>query len=206
MEEKSQVVSEAIKRNVTLFSATGDSITNYIISHAASLKRIEKGKIQLLILTCSRERAFLLFSRICRVIHNMALICHAAVGSLKFERDLKALNYGVDILIVTPGRIKRLYDRNENCFDSISTIFIDEAESLFTRGMLLRVCAFSLIHIQTKECCEMFPTSHLSIFHTLDTLGEKLCTLDSLKSLLSTVQFLFPYQVSVFIIHTRNNP
>ena len=139
MEVKDTKEMEENRRIVYLTSANGDSIASYIVNYAKSLKRIEKGKIQLLILTCSRERAFYLFSRICSVIHNMALVCHAAVGSLKFERDLKALHCGVDILIVTPGRIRRLYDRNENCFDYLSTLFVDEAESLFTRGMLARV-------------------------------------------------------------------
>ena len=130
---------EEKKRSIYLHSGNRDSIATYIINKVSTIQRIEKGKVQVIILTCSRERAFFLFSLICQRIQNTPLVCHATVGSLRFERDLKALNYGVDILIITPGRIKRLYDRNENCFDSLVTLFVDEAEILFTRGMINRV-------------------------------------------------------------------
>lgn len=146
MEECSPIHKEEEKRKVTIHQGCSKDVVEFIITKATSIKRIEKGKIQLLILTCSRERAFFLFSRICKKIHNVALTCHAAVGSLKFERDLKALNYGIDILIVTPGRIRRLYDRSENCFDRVSTILVDEAESLFTRGMINRVVVNSYFY------------------------------------------------------------
>ena len=130
---------EENKRSIYLHSGNRDSIATYIINKVSTIQRIEKGKVQVIILTCSRERALFLFSLICQRIQNTPLVCHATVGSLRFERDLKALNYGVDILIITPGRIKRLYDRNENCFDSLVTLFVDEAEILFTRGMINRV-------------------------------------------------------------------
>lgn len=130
---------EEKKRSIYLHSGNRDSIAAYIINKVSTIQRIEKGKVQVIILTCSRERALFLFSLICQRTQNTPLVCHATVGSLRFERDLKALNYGVDILIITPGRIKRLYDRNENCFDSLVTLFVDEAEILFTRGMINRV-------------------------------------------------------------------
>ena len=141
MEEEISGLDNGIedKRRVTLHCGKQGDITKYILKKISTIKRITKGKVQLVILTCSRERAFFLFARICKQIQNVALNCHVSVGSLKFERDLKALNYGVDILIVTPGRIQRLYDRNENCFDMVSTVFYDEVEILFSKNVLNKV-------------------------------------------------------------------
>lgn len=82
---------------LTLGSATATS--QHILSQVASVRRKEKGKIQMVIVTGSRERAFFLFASICRQARNVPLTCHASVGSLKFERDLKALHFGVDVSI-----------------------------------------------------------------------------------------------------------
>ena len=95
---------------LTLGSATATS--QRILSQVASVRRKEKGKIQMVIVTGSRERAFFLFASICRQARNVPLTCHASVGSLKFERDLKALHFGVDVLIVTSGEKMALYAAN----------------------------------------------------------------------------------------------
>lgn len=128
---------------LTLGSATATS--QRILSHVASVRRKEKGKIQMVIVTGSRERAFFLFASICRQARNVPLTCHASVGSLKFERDLKALHFGVDVLIVTSGRLTRLYQRNENCFDKIERVLLDQCELLFSRPVVKKVRR-SVIH------------------------------------------------------------
>ena len=116
-----------------------EAVSGYLMEALARVKRHRKREIQMLILTGSRERAFNLFSPICNRIQSTQLLCHVSVGSVKYERDLKALHFGVDILIITPGRLLRLYKGNENCFSTIRCIYLDQADVLFYRSMVKRV-------------------------------------------------------------------
>ena len=52
---------------------------------------------------------------------------------------MKAIHFGVDILIVTPGRFARIYYGNENCFDEVQSLLLVEAEVLFMRSMVMNV-------------------------------------------------------------------
>lgn len=127
------------EKSCILIGGSADSILQELIQRVKSLNRREKGKIQMVIVTGSRDRAFQLWSSFCKAVQHTSTLCHASVGSLKFERDLKALHYGVDILIVTAGRLPRLYYGNENCFDRIHSLILDQCELLFSRPIMKRV-------------------------------------------------------------------
>lgn len=122
-----------------IVSGAWDSIENAILAEAQKITQHYKERIQLLILCPSRERVYSLFSKMCYVLRDTQLVCHASVGSLKMERDLKAIHFGVDILIVTPGRFARIYYGNENCFNEIQSLLLVEAEVLFMRSMVMNV-------------------------------------------------------------------
>lgn len=132
------------QKSCILIGGSSDAILKDMLQRIQSLRKLDKKKIQMVIVTGSRDRAFLLCSSFCKALQHTPILCHASVGSLKFERDLKALHYGVDILIVTAGRLSRLYYGNENCFDRIHSILLDQCELLFSRPILKRVCM--------KEC------------------------------------------------------
>lgn len=128
-----------VKKECFLLHGTEEAICSSLLEEVSKIKRHRKYNIQMIILTGSRERAFHLFSEICNYVRSTQLLCHVSVGSIKYERDLKALHLGVDILVVTPGRLSRLYKGNENCFTSIHSVFIDQAELVFYRSVLHQV-------------------------------------------------------------------
>lgn len=127
------------QRTCRLFSSDAKTILRSLIQDVSSIERGEKGKIQYVIITGSRERAFYLLACFCKLFQNSPIMCHASVGSLKLERDLKALHFGVDVLIVTTGRLGRLYHGNENCFDKVQKIVLDECELLFSKPIKKKV-------------------------------------------------------------------
>ncbi len=130
---------EKMKGDYRIVSGAWDSIENAILAEAQKITQHYKERIQLLILCPSRERVYSLFSKMCYALRDTQLVCHASVGSLKMERDLKAIHFGVDILIVTPGRFARIYYGNENCFDEVQSLLLVEAEVLFMRSMVMNV-------------------------------------------------------------------
>ena len=129
-----------VKKECYFFHGAEEAINSYLLEEVSKIKRHRKYNIQMVIITGSRERAFNLFSEICNYVRSTQLLCHVSVGSIKYERDLKALHLGVDVLVVTPGRFARLYKGNENCFTSIHSVFIDQAEFVFFRSVLRQVC------------------------------------------------------------------
>ena len=122
-----------------IVSGSWSSLESAVIAEAQKITHHYKERIQLLILCPSRERVFSLFSKICYMLRDTQLVCHASVGSLKMERDLRAFHFGVDILLVTPGRFARIYYGNENCFNEIQSLLLVEAEVLFMRSMITNV-------------------------------------------------------------------
>ena len=139
------------KTGYSLILGSANATSQHILSQVASIRRKEKGKIQMVIVTGSRERAFFLFASICKQAQNVPLTCHASVGSLKFERDLKALHFGVDVLIVTSGRLTRLNQRNENCFDRVERVLLDQCELLFSRPIVKKVRLYGSILSRRKN-------------------------------------------------------
>lgn len=141
METPSRTASpnEEIVKSYALYRGDVDAIEEHIVRSACEMKRHYRDRIQLLVLCSSRERVFSLFSRICYAVRDKQIVCHASVGSLKLDRDLKAIHFGVDILLVTPGRFARIYYGNENCFQGIQSLYLVEAEVLFTRSMMKSV-------------------------------------------------------------------
>ncbi|CBK23573.2 uncharacterized protein [Blastocystis hominis] len=134
-----------VKKDCYIFHGTEDAICSSLLEEVSKIKRHRKYNIQMIVLTGSRERAFHLFSEICNYVRSTQILCHVSVGSIKYERDLKALHLGVDILVVTPGRLPRLYKGNENCFTSIHSVFIDQAELVFYRSVLHQVCVYCVL-------------------------------------------------------------
>lgn len=145
----------------------------------------------MVIVTGSRDRAFLLCSSFCKVLQHSPILCHASVGSLKFERDLKALHYGVDILIVTAGRLPRLYYGNENCFDRIQTIMLDQCELLFSRPIIKRVYLYNYGNVQTMESMSLLPEQDITAFTTTGTpMAKNCCSIKAVQEALISVDSL----------------
>ena len=160
-------MSVAPNQQCRLFSSHSGIILQYLIQDVSEIKRGEKGKIQHVVITGSRERAFQVLACFCRALQHKPITCHASVGSLKLERDLKALHFGVDILVVTASRLSRLYYGNENCFDEVQTVILDECELLFSKPMKKKVCYCHLTNslVDRRQLICTSSRGHSSIFH-----------------------------------------
>ncbi|HLR76135.1 MAG TPA: DEAD/DEAH box helicase [Balneolaceae bacterium] len=90
---------------------------------------------QALILAPTRE----LCIQITRDIKDFAINHHqiktlAVYGGSSINKQIKALNKGVQIIAATPGRLLDLLQRNEIDTSAISTVVLDEADELLNMG------------------------------------------------------------------------
>jgi ATP-dependent RNA helicase RhlE len=61
------------------------------------------------------------------------------VGGLKINKQIRALERGVDILVATPGRLLDLKSQNAVRFDDIQTVVLDEADHMMDMGFLPQI-------------------------------------------------------------------
>jgi superfamily II DNA/RNA helicase len=63
----------------------------------------------------------------------------AVYGGRAVERDVKALEQGIDLLIATPGRLIDLGDRDSVSFDAVEAVVLDEADRMADMGFMPQV-------------------------------------------------------------------
>jgi superfamily II DNA/RNA helicase len=110
----------------------------------------EDGAPTSLILTPTRELA----NQIAEVVEPLArarsLRSLAVYGGTNLERQIKAVQRGVDIVIATPGRLIDLIDRGTIDVAGIERVVVDEADRMADMGFLPQV-EWILRHIETDH-------------------------------------------------------
>jgi superfamily II DNA/RNA helicase len=76
-------------------------------------------------------------------------------GGQKMERQIDALNDGVDIVVATPGRLIDLVDRKAVSLAEVSLVVLDEADRMVDMGFLPQV-EWLLRHIERRHQTLLF--------------------------------------------------
>jgi superfamily II DNA/RNA helicase len=117
--------------------------------------RTDDGTPTSLILTPTRELA----NQIAAVVEPLArarsLRSLAVYGGTHLERQMKAVQEGVDIVIATPGRLIDLIDRGTIDVAGIERVVVDEADRMADMGFLPQV-EWILRHIETDHQTMLF--------------------------------------------------
>ena len=67
---------------------------------------------------------------------NLLLSSTLVYGGVKINPQMMRLRRGVDILVVTPGRLLDLYSQNAVRFEQLEVLVLDEADRMLDMGFI----------------------------------------------------------------------
>jgi ATP-dependent RNA helicase RhlB len=119
-------------------SQTGTGKTAVFLITA--LNRLNTGELKegrdprALILVPTRELATQVSKEADKLGSHLSLRSIAIYGGVDYDKQIKPLKEGVDIIVATPGRLMDLYKSKTFSLDSIEMFIIDEADRMFDMG------------------------------------------------------------------------
>jgi len=140
-EEPSQIQAQAIPVILDGFDIIGQAQTGTgktLAFGAPIISKMEKsfGKIQVLILTPTRELAIQINDELSRVTKFAKFTSLPVYGGQPIDRQLRALRNGVDIVVGTPGRVLDHMRRKSIDFSSVNFFVLDEADEMLNMGFI----------------------------------------------------------------------
>jgi superfamily II DNA/RNA helicase len=102
-------------------------------------EKAEPKRPRALVLVPTRELAVQVRAVIAPLAEVRGLTTLAVYGGAPMDRQIKALQRGVDIMIATPGRLIDLGDRGELSVDDVRILVLDEADRMADMGFMPQV-------------------------------------------------------------------
>lgn len=96
----------------------------------------EKRYVQALVLTPTRELANQVAEELAKIAKYRRLKTLAVYGGQPIERQIRALNYGVHVVIGTPGRVIDHIKRKTLNLQRVHTVVLDEADEMLDMGFV----------------------------------------------------------------------
>jgi superfamily II DNA/RNA helicase len=93
-----------------------------------------------LILTPTRELAEQIYKVLDPLAYDLKLYVEAMYGGVSYQKQFRALDRGVDILVACPGRLIDLMERGSLSLDDVSVVVLDEADRMADMGFMEPVC------------------------------------------------------------------
>ena len=93
-----------------------------------------------LILTPTRELAEQIYKVLEPLAWEMELYVHAIYGGVSYNKQFRALERGVDILVACPGRLIDLLERGSLSLEDTGIVVLDEADRMADMGFMQPVC------------------------------------------------------------------
>ncbi|SEC82057.1 ATP-dependent RNA helicase RhlE [Tenacibaculum sp. MAR_2009_124] len=115
-------------------AAFGIPILNNLIKDTIKIKG--KRKVKALIIAPTRELAIQIGDNFNAYIKYTNLKTAMIFGGVKPVQQIKTLQYGVDILIATPGRLLDLMDLGHISFKDLKHVVLDEADQMLDMGFI----------------------------------------------------------------------
>jgi ATP-dependent RNA helicase RhlE len=140
--EPTPVQAEAIPlvlagRDLIATAQTGTGKTAaFLLPILHRLQHLPHGTTQALVLTPTRELAQQIDDVMLGLAYHTKLRSGIIVGGASMGPQEKALRAGVEVLIATPGRLLDHMRQNQNRFDQIHTLVLDEADRMLDMGFL----------------------------------------------------------------------
>jgi superfamily II DNA/RNA helicase len=101
--------------------------------------RSEPRRPRALVLVPTRELAMQVNDALTPLAKAVGLFCKTAVGGVPYDRQIWALQRGVDILVATPGRLGDLIEKGACSLDAVTITVLDEADQMADMGFLPEV-------------------------------------------------------------------
>lgn len=109
-------------------------IINHIHRIVGSGKK--RKQIRTIILSPTRELAIQIAENFEALSKYTQIKTYVIYGGVNMEPQIKALKYGVDVLVTTPGRFLDLYKQNYIKTDALHQLVIDEADLMLDMGFI----------------------------------------------------------------------
>jgi ATP-dependent RNA helicase RhlE len=93
-----------------------------------------RGKTRAMIITPTRELAEQIHETIRLLGHHTTVRSATIYGGVAAKPQIRALNSGVEILVVCPGRLLDLHDQGYGDFSGVETVVLDEADRMLDMG------------------------------------------------------------------------
>ncbi len=103
-------------------------------------RKAEPGFPTSLILTPTRELAEQIYQVLDPLSRELDLYTFAVYGGVSYNKQFKALDRGVDILVACPGRLIDLLDRGAISLEDTDIVVLDEADRMADMGFMQPVC------------------------------------------------------------------
>jgi superfamily II DNA/RNA helicase len=107
-----------------------------------TVQRIAESKpdhVDAIILVPTRELATQVFEELQPLAEVKGLRAIAIYGGADIEKQIKALDRGIELIVATPGRMIDLLERGAVSVDDVSHVVIDEADRMADMGFLPQV-------------------------------------------------------------------
>ena len=141
-EEASHIQSQAIPALLSGADVVGQSQTGSGKTAAFALPAIEKVDVrlrapQVLILCPTRELAVQVAEEVAKLAHFKRGVREIPIyGGQSYDRQLRGLRDGAQIIIGTPGRILDHLDRGTLKMDQVRMVILDEADRMLDMGFI----------------------------------------------------------------------
>ncbi|HRI56110.1 MAG TPA: DEAD/DEAH box helicase, partial [Anaerolineae bacterium] len=93
-------------------------------------------QVQSLILAPTRELAIQVATAFHSYGHHSAISVLAVYGGQPYERQIRRLQRGVDVVVGTPGRLLDLMRQNALDLSAVRTVVLDEADEMLSMGFI----------------------------------------------------------------------
>ena len=108
-----------------------------------------------IVLVPTRELALQVHDELAPLAAARSVSLHAIYGGARMDRQIQALNEGVDFVVATPGRVIDLMQQGELSMADIDHVVIDEADRMADMGFLPQV-EWILRHVEGRHQTLLF--------------------------------------------------
>jgi superfamily II DNA/RNA helicase len=112
-----------------------------MLTRIAKSGKAAPGHPKALILVPTRELAMQVNDALTPLARQLGLFSRTALGGTAYDKQIRDLRRGVDILVATPGRLGDLIDKGECSLAEIEITVLDEADQMADMGFLPDVTA-----------------------------------------------------------------
>ncbi len=112
-----------------------------VLARVAAGPKASSRRPRALVLVPTRELAMQVNDALVPLAKALGRFSRTAVGGVPYDKQLRDLDRGVDVLVATPGRLGDLIERGACVLDEIDVTVLDEADQMADMGFLPDVTA-----------------------------------------------------------------
>ena len=139
--QRESIPDAMLGRDVCCRAPTGSGKTlAFGLPLLAMTEEAEPSRPTSLILTPTRELAEQIFNVLDPLAYELQLYVQAMYGGSSYNKQFRALERGIDVLVACPGRLIDMMDRGSVSLENVGIVVLDEADRMADMGFMEPVC------------------------------------------------------------------